>query len=391
MRCRDMKTVAVLKSFPVVKLEHILGYTNNVVRITSPEGAYYFKESKEHLSLDETLDRAAKEFFDGVEPKSLIKDRVLAALQYNHVREKFFSLGNKAEEGSLFNRYLESNDPTILGFKDIDEEKDIFRRFVFFVSAEIRAQRMNIYANNKELETFGAIRSLGEDFVAKLLGFDYALPKVEFVKMKLACKIRYGVLSSEVMGESICKLTPRERLAKTSPLLLKDMSSLAIFDAICGDKDHTPNNYHVVRNEEGLFVGIRSYDNDSPSAFSQLSYFQKLPLGVAPLINEDGALNLVGVDEDFANRLQTIEEKDLEPLNDLLNEDEMKALLKRLAKVKSALEKSKKANPNFLKKEADWTIDDLREELMGNHGKSYIKSFVDDCYYPEGKHPYDKC
>ena len=97
------------------------------------------------------------------------------------------------------------------------------------------------------------------------------------------------------------------------------------------------------------------------------------------------------MDEDFANRLENIEEKDLEPLNDLLNEDEMKALLKRLAKVKSALEKSKKANPNFLKKEADWTIDDLREELMGNHGKSYIKSFVDDCYYPEGKHPYDKC
>ncbi|MCR5092033.1 MAG: hypothetical protein K6B51_05005 [Bacilli bacterium] len=386
-----MKTVAVLKSFPVVKLEHILGYTNNVVKIYSPEGIFYFKESKEHLSLDETLDRAAKEFFDGVEPKSSIKDKVLSALQYNHIREKLFSLGIKDEEGSLFNKYLESNDPSVLGFKDIDEERRIFRRFVFFVAAEIRAERMNIYAKNKELETFGVVRALSEDHIARLLGFDYALPKVEFVQMKLACKTRYGVLSSEVPGESVCKLTPRERLAKTSPLILKDLSSLAIFDAICGDKDHTPNNYHVLKSEEGLFVGIRSYDNDSPSSFSASSHFHKLPLDVAPLINEDGTLNLVGVDEGFASCLKAIKDEDFEPLKNLLNDDEINALKKRLAKVKDALEKSKKANPNFLKKEADWTIDDLREELMGNHGKSYIKSFVDDCYYPEGKHPYDKC
>lgn len=386
-----MKTVAVLKSFPVVKLEHILGYTNNVAKITSPEGVYYFKECKEHLSLDETLDRAAKEFFDGVEPKSLIKDKVLSSLQYNHVREKMFSLGKKDEPGTLFNEYLESDDPTILGFKGIDEDKDIFKRFVFFVSAEIRAQRMNIYANNKELETYSAIRSLSESLIAKLLGFDYALPKVEFVKMTLACKVRYGVLSSEVAGESISKLTPRERLAKTSPLLLKDMSSLAIFDAICGDKDHTPNNYHVIRNEAGLFVGIRSYDNDSPSAFLPFSYFEKLPLGVAALINEDGTLNLIGVDEDFAHILEAIEEKDLEPLKDLLNEDEMEALIKRLSKVKTALQKSVSSNPDFLKKETEWTIEDLREDLMGKHGKRYSKSFIDDCYYPEGKHKYDKC
>lgn len=370
----------------------LLGYTNNVIRLKSAAGVYYFKEAKPHLLLEATLERSFETFFDEVSSCPSLKAKLSALFGKKEGREPFLKLGDKLKGGCNFHAYLLSSDSKVFGLLDLsEEESEAFRRFLFYFYGDYINHHRNKTKKVGELEDFGLRLSLSESILAEGLGFGYAFPKCEFVRLSLFGKERFGLLVEEAKGVSITSIPPKERLKRASPLLLKDMNALSLFDAISGDNDHNPNNYRVVEDANGLFASLSVFDNDCPRAFPKSTSIGEGNALLDGLIKEDGSLDIVGLDEGFFERLLKIERADLSSLEDLLDEERVVSLFSRISTLKEALRASASKNPSFARKKGAWTIADLRRDLLESGRKTYLKSFVDDCFFEDGAHPFDLC
>jgi hypothetical protein len=147
-------------------------------------------------------------------------------------------------------------------------------------------------------------------------------------------------------------------------------------------------NYNVESDENGAYVRVVSYDNDSPSTFSSFPLVAKSIVNCSPFIDKNGLVNRVGMDRKFAKILLETDDKSVkDALRNYLSPLQTSCVCKRIIKLKKAIEKTVKANSNFLKD--DWNEFDLKEDLSGKNGKTYLYAFVNDSYFESGFHDFD--
>lgn len=381
------------EAFSDVKTEFILNFTNNLIKITKGEEVFYFKEAKPHAStLEESIKTGVKDFFEEVVKDKEIEKKVCDSLALPSNMRRLMRLGTKNEDGTNFNKYLTSGDEKHLGFytAQTEEEKKALRALSFYLYGEICAYKWNGRLRKGQLQTFTAVRTLGVIALSKTLGLQDIIADAKFVKIRLFNKEKYGILARHVQGGGQTDVPCNERKKRITPSLLHHLNSLSILDAISGDNDHRVGNYNVICDENGAYVCVISYDNDSPSTFLPTPFFAKSIMNCSHIIAKNGQINRVALDKNLALSVLGIYKKTLKTtLCDYLSSLQIFCVWQRVKRLKKAIAKTIKAREDFVKENNEWNEALLSKELSGAYGKTYLVSFVSDGYFESGLHDFD--
>ena len=373
--------------------EYILNFTSNVIKITKDGKSYFFKEAKERRSsLRECVYNAVECFFDEIADSRDLKKKTLEALKIKRCFNRLVGMGYKDVKGDRFNRYLITGDESWLGLPSpADEaERATLRKLVFYIYGEVENWFYNINLKKGQLQTYSAVRALGTQELARMLGIDSLIPRSDFVKIELLGKVRYGVLSEEAAGDTLTSVTPSERAHSVTPELLRALTNLNLLDALTGDNDHRIGNYHVAKNELRKYYAVFSFDNDSPDTFKLSSSVRRSNLiGCSPFVGKDGLINRAHFDADAATALLQIKKADLKARLPYLGMMQQSFLWGRVRKIQNAITKTVGSRGDFLVSPTDWRMEHVNSDLSPRYGKTYLASLLSDCYFESGLHDFD--
>lgn len=373
--------------------EYILNYTSNVIKITKDGNRYFFKESKVRpKSLYDVVYGGIESFFDEIVHNTSLRERTLDALKCKNNLRRIVNMGCKDREGDLFHRYLVTDDGSCLGLPSpvSEAEKGELKKLVFYLYGELQNWFYNINVKKGQLQTYSAVRALGTQELARMLGIDSLIPRCGFVKLKLMGRVRYGILSEEAEGDTLTSSPFAERAGSVTPTLLRDLTNLNLLDALTGDNDHRIGNYHVVKNGTGEYSALISYDNDSPDTFKLSSSVHRPNLiGCSPLVDRGGIINRAHLDGDTVYRLTEIKKTDLNALLPYLGRMQISFVMARIRKVRKAILKTARVRSQLLIPRTDWKKEHIKEDLSPKYGKTYLASLLSDCYFETGFHEFD--
>ena len=379
--------------FIEAKIEYLLNFSSNVIKITDGVKRYYFKEAKPHAaSRSACVFGSVASFFEDIVQNSELETKVTQALRKRANLHKLVNMGNKNNPRDRFHRYLLTGDTEHLGLPSPtnDVDKAQLRRLVFYLYSELQNWTYNAGLRAGELETFGAVRALATQEIARLIGVDYLLPKCEPVKIELGGKWRYGVLSEEAEGDIETSTPCYLRARHITPELLHALTDLNLLDAITHDDDHRVGNYNIISNSSGDYVTVRSYDNDGPSAFSLSGNVRASNIiGCSGFVGKRGLVNRLHIGKEAASALLAIDCSRLAPLGQYLGKPELWFLGLRIRRIKQAIRKTLSARSDFLISQGEWLPEHIKADLSPGCGKTYLASLLSECYYETGLHDFD--
>ena len=374
--------------------EYILNYSSNVLKLLTPGGqTFFFKEaSPRPASLRDCVENGVELFFREIRGNPALREKVLRSLRQKKNLRRLAAMGEKNRPGDGLHRYLTDGDERVLGLPlhtDPAEAQQL-RRLIFYLYGEIRTWFYNAGLKTGEKQTFSARRSLGTYALAKLLGVERLLPRCEFVKLTLHGREQFGVLSEEAPGDTLAFRPYGERAAAVTPALLRDLTDLNLLDVLSGENDHRVGNYHVSTDENGKYISVCSYDNDSPDVFGLSAdiRFENL-VSCSPFVDGKGRINRAHLNRSTAERLLQLKKRDLEALRPYLSALQMQFLWKRVEKLQKAVTKTLLLREDLLLADGEWSMAHLRQDLSAPYGKTYLASLLSDGYFETGLHPFD--
>lgn len=237
-----------------------------------------------------------------------------------------------------------------------DIDKSLYDLAVYFIwymrSAATRFKSMKI-ACGKKHSFFAAVRSISSRIVAEELGLSRMITDARLCRLRLGKESILGVLSDSAAGTRMS-----DTAIKPCGVFQKELTSLALLDAICNQPDHGPNNYNVCA--DGT---VCAFDNDNPRTFFPTT-------GVSSVLTSNGMINRPLLDKKLAEKLAQLDKKSLNNrLKPYLNLLQRKALFSRINKINKAIIKSGVA---FLADDTQWSDATVKEELSGKYGNTYL-------------------
>lgn len=376
--------------FSDAKAEYVLNYTNNLIKLTKNGERYYFKEARERLGLRDYIDRSVINFFSEVCADDDLERQISQSLKHKKNLKKLIRMGEKDDVRSPLHRYLTEGDAQVLGLPPFsDGHQGIGRQFVFYIYGELNNYALNYGVRKGNRQTFLAVRAVAVKKLADILGIGHLVPETRYVKLCLGDRERYGTLEWEAAGFNVAGVPPEERKKHITPQFLRELTNLNVLDVLCHDDDHRANNFHTVANERGEYVGVVSYDNDGPNVFLP-SVSIRFGNGLcSAFIGRHGLVARPHLDRRLAEAVLRLDRSAVGALAAYLTLSQRMCLWRRIRKMQKAILKTQRANAAFLLDE--WTEEQIQEELSGRFGKTYLQSFLSDCYYHGGAHPYDIC
>lgn len=380
------------EEFSAAQAGYILNYSNNVVKLTRCGQSYYFKQARERVKLREYILESVRVFFLEVCADAGYEREILNSLKDSGNFKKLVRMGDKDVKNSPLNIYLEQGCAGVLGLPECAEgKKALERRFVFYIYGELNNYFYNAGVKRGKKQTFLAVRTMAVKKLADMLGIGRLVPESRYVKLRFCGAEKYGTLESAAAGENIARVPPEERKKHITPALLCDLTSLNVLDALSGDGDHRVNNFNTVVGAAGEYMGVVSYDNDGPDAFFPSA---RLKYGGATGCSElvaGGRFNRPHLDKTLAERILGLDRRSVKDFSAYLTYAQRACLWARIKRLKRAVLKTVGENKDFLRSGGSWTEEDILEDISGRYGKTYLCSFLADCYYPGGLHPFDIC
>lgn len=369
-------------------VDHIIDYTNNIVVFQTDGGKLYLKPSRLHQSKRAFLDSCVRIFFSEIHSDDKLKAAVEQCLKSSSCRRKLFRMGAKNKRTPL-NRYLTTGDVACLGLPAVDKAQAAgLRKFVFFMYGEINAYNENCGLKKGARQTFGAVRALAVYKLACELGIS-AVPKTRFVQFACRGREYVGTLIDEGSGINVGSIPPDRRKRRVTPSLLRTLSDLNFLDVLTCDNDRRADNYLTVTDEHGDFVDVCSCDNDGPTVFLPTpSTSVKTVVGYSPLI-KNGRINRPHMSRALADSILAFDREKADGYKQFLSGLQLRCFKSRLKVLQKAILKTVKTDPTFLLDDDGWNADCISEELSGSYGKTYLVSFIEDCYRVSGVHPFD--
>ena len=371
--------------------EYIFNYTNNLVKLSKDGKPYYFKEARERRAFPAYLKESVDRFFE-IYPNPELHNKVLASIRSRSARRKILHMGQKDERRSPLHRYLVSGNERVLGLPSTEgADKEIMRKLIFCLYGEVNNYLENVGVKKGDKQTFLAVRALAVSRLAALLGLGHLIPQTRYIRVMLDGRERVGVLTDEAKGEDASLVPCKERKRRITPQLLGELTSLNVLDLLCFDNDHRVNNYFAVTDEAGNYIGISSFDNDAPNAFlPTLTVKMKHSTNCSNLI-KGGKINRPHMDGGLARAVAALNKDSLACLRVYLRRIQFFCFFKRLKKLQRAIARTQRARADFLIVDGAWTGEHIQADLSGKYGKTYLQSFLTDCYYLGGLHPFDAC
>jgi len=153
------------------------------------------------------------------------------------------------------------------------------------------------------------------------------------------------------------------------PNLQRLLSKLQLLDALAFQVDRHAGNWFIEQDEKGAVTGIKGIDNDM--AFGLKTDIHNTKFSYARMYAGVGSF----VDKDMADRVMAIRPEDLAAaLGDLLNQEELDALVERLKKIQQQLSKVRLLKPD------EWNDETAEEMLKEQQGSVAWTSYYGRMY-----------
>ena len=354
------------------------GSHNNVMIINDGDKKLYFKEAKVKLELKETIKRSINEFFD-ITPMeknmTSIKDSIIKSLENKKNYNKFISMGNSTNRKSSLWKFLHDQNSLYdlgLEIKNCENSKDLIKNFLKYASREISQYKMNDIRKNGELQDIPVRNELATIKLAKELEIHNLLANVEFVKItNKHGDEKLGIIIEEAPGTKPYKLKKVNK-NDLSPQIQIELNNLEIFDFICRQTDHCPWNYNISTNNNHKLCSIKVFDNDNSFDLST-NLKEGFWHSDSPLITPDNYINLPHINENLAKKILNLREENIKKsMMDLLTEEQIDALIKRIEIIKKSIITTHQKNKNFILPEKEYSNKTISEELSGKYGVTYL-------------------
>lgn len=351
----------------------------------------FFSLIYRHTDLHAYLERVINDYYDFVctEPDRAENDRalMLKTIADPERRARFYRMGNVWTADSPVLRFLKTGDPAQIGLACDASDPALIERLKVFVRkyawCAVAAYKQADQSRKDTWQTASANRALATQSLAELLGISYMIPKAEYSWLEIDGKHRcFGLFTERAPGEDITQIPPQRREAILSPVLQRELNRLHMLDVLCTEKDHCPENYHVIV-ENGQVVGISVFDNNAGETFSiRRSVSFETYIRCVPLIDEQGTLDRPCFDAELADRIRRLSERDIRlALAPYLSSLPIRMLCARISRLNKAIAKSLQEGSTEAVGNDAWTPETLRRELQWPHGKTYLHSFLRDCVH----------
>ncbi|MCL2311047.1 MAG: hypothetical protein FWC41_00970 [Firmicutes bacterium] len=216
------------------------------------------------------------------------------------------------------------------------------------------------------------IRNLATSKMAKLLKIESLIANSICVKLQMKnCETLEGILMDLAEGINLKDdILKNKTEIKITPSMQKNLTSLQIFDSICGQCDRVAHNYNIITNEKGEAVGLCAFDNDW--SFSLDTDMQKGRTWLPPIIDKNGKIKLPHIDIELANNVLLLNDEIIkETLTEILDEEYIIATQNRVKQIQKAIKLSISCNEKFLLNDNEWNNETIQEELTGGYSEPY--------------------
>lgn len=286
-------------------------------------------------------------------------------LKTKSCRARFLNMGDFSVSSPIYS-YFKGGDFVKIGLDDTllsYHKRQSIDTFLQYAWSEICTHKKNRHSG--AYQSFSYCRSKCQQEIYELFGVSRLMCPIKLVKLKGASSSYLGSIQQQAQGINPLSYAKGQLADRLSPIIIRDLNIMNILDVLCNERDHRPGNYNIVLNEEGLAVSIQSFDNDSDLSFFPFFNIDRPLRGCPGLVNSEGLIYLKNMDGEFVERFLKVSSKELKDVvKPYLNVIQTHALITRFNKIKTALTKTIKCNPNFLKyEEESWTSLDLEAEL----------------------------
>lgn len=226
-------------------------------------------------------------------------------------------------------------------------------------------------------------RNVATSRMAMMLGMPELVADSSTVLLQVGDRqAKRGNLMKQAVGKDNGKLTAQankngEPITYT-PEMARQLSTLQLFDTICGQLDRNTGNYFVQEKFDGrkhILSSLQGIDNDF--SFGTLRYAELKSDGgllKLPQMEIDGLCTLPCVDEQAVTAIQALNDEIVKhAFADLLSSAEIDALLDRLHGVQNILRKTAAKKKDFVVPGKDWNEDTLRRFGRVQNANPYVK------------------
>lgn len=369
----------------------LVSSTNIMFHIVTETENGFFAPIYQHRDMAAYLQQMTRDYYTFVcaEPELAASDMacVLKDLHDPDGLRRFSKMGSIWYPDSPLSEFMRSGDPSVIGLKSYpSDEAAIERLRVFirrFAGGAINSYTQNATVRNGQWQTASANRTLAVEALAKILGISYMIPHAEFRTLVIDGKHRcLGLFMERAPGRDLTRITSEERQRLLSPQLQRELNRLSLLDALTGENDHCPENYHLLVHRDRA-DGIRVFDNNSMQTFNlQWDVSVETILKCAPYVNHQGLLNRPYVDAQMAERLGRISVWELfRGLRPYLSALPILSLWIRMGRIRKAIEKSVAMGSARSVGYEEWTGQMLEKELSLDQIKTYLHSYLSDCVH----------
>lgn len=358
----------------VLSISRIESTTNNILKIETETGRYYFRECRVHDFADCYVRQTVESFFSD----SKKAEAVLSALSDPKRFNSFFYMGVKYDKGSPAGQFFESGDLSLVGLDGLGPfvTYNDLHALVQYCWGEFHAYHLNSHCSIGELQAYNLCRSQAYEIVANALGLARLTPPSRTVILEYQGKSLKGSLMGEAPGLRADCIDKAERLKNLSGSIQRELVTLNILDVICHERDHRPDNYNVLMSDDEVVVC--AFDNDSPMSFSPSSSIDfSTYKGCSSLVDSNGVYNRPGFPRRVWERMACIDRKSLKmKLTPFLSMAQIRALFKRVDKLIAAVERAVELDRTLLLGDNDWDCSILDRELSGVYGCTYLDLYL---------------
>ncbi len=212
-------------------------------------------------------------------------------------------------------------------------------------------------------------RNVATSRVVSMFGLNETVAPSQMVVVKKSGEAdKYGTAMKIAEGKQIDKFSLAERTDATiAPEVIRRLGNLQVLDYLCGQIDRHEGNFmlqsEVRENGRVHFTGMTAFDNDM--AFGVLtsekieSDLTKGKYNHLPSFkNTEGQCSMPHMDEQTYHTIMNLDASVLRfSLQDLLNSQELDAMVERLAFMKDVLMRTVEARPGFLVGADGWSAE----------------------------------
>jgi len=389
---KQVKNAQQLQTIEVpAKSIRLVSCSNVVFKIELSDRTCYFTECRMHMSLKKYIRGLINVYFDAVKPSLFSSHDKACLLRSIHGFKNYRSfLCAVKQSGSNYIQHLQNNQSSNFEVNSANPDGQQLQRLKDFVDLYLRPHLAQYYSHRFTLygkyQTSKTNKIVATQEIAKLINAHELIPYCEYVKLKIKDSPQYtllGVFMEEAKGICAMDMHPDLRCQKLTGKFQRSLCRLDFLDVLCHDMDHSPNNYNVYFDKDGMLEGVHVFDNNDSSAFSLRRSINFISYkNCAKITFDNGIINRPIIDNEIVEQIMGLSRSAVyRCLSAYLSPAAVKYTWDRVLRLQQAISLTKQYEPKRFLEASMFGKVSLERELNNSKVKTYLIAFLTDCKY----------